>query len=62
MQALVAHGVLSDDNGVLTINAERRAARAATARGNGIRMAVMVISIVGLVAVATAVLLDRHTR
>ena len=51
-----------DDNGVLTINAERRAARVAAARGNGIRMAVMVISIVGLVAVATAVLLDRHTR
>lgn len=62
VQALVAHGVLRDDDGVLTIDAERRAARVAAARGNGIRMAVMVISLVGLVAVATAVLLDRHTR
>lgn len=62
VQALVAHGVLRDDNGVLTIDAERRAARVAAARGNAIRMAVMVISITGLVAVATAVLLDRHTR
>lgn len=62
VQSLIAQGVLRDDGGVLTIDPERRAARVAAARGNAIRMVVVVISITGLVAVGTMVLLDRHTR
>ena len=62
VQALIAQGVLREQQGVLTVDPERRAARAGAARRNTIRVTVIVISVTGLVAVGTLLLLERHTR
>ncbi len=52
-------GVVKEVAGRLTIDDERRAARAIAARGEMVRQAIIVVSATGLVAIATKLLLDR---
>lgn len=53
-------GVVREDaDGRLTVDADARITRAAAAKARVIRQAIIVVSVAGLVAVATKLLLDR---
>lgn len=57
---LRAEGVVRDVDGRLTVDPDARAARTARGRQRVTRTAVIAISVAGLVAVATKLLLDRQ--
>jgi len=59
VQRLRAQGVIRDDAGGPVIDAKARAARAVAAKARVIRMAIIVVSIAGLLAVVTKLLLGR---
>jgi len=59
VQRLRAQGVIRVDAGRQVIDANARAARAVAAKARVIRMAIIVVSIAGLLAVVTKLLLGR---
>ena len=59
VQRLRAQGVIRDDAGRPVIDAKARAARGVAAKARVIRMAIIVVSIAGLLAVVTKLLLGR---